>query len=171
MVTPKKPTPTSPAAPASGGKSAVAQTPSARVPSAKPSLPALTSKPSAQATTAKPSAQTAAAKGTHAASATRSARAAGAQAQGSQTTPSQRRAPIVSSASSPETMPSRSNLRGDGPEGVSAAERTALIERAAYFRAQGRGFAPGHEVEDWVAAEQEVDQLRSATGPAKRRAS
>jgi hypothetical protein len=31
-----------------------------------------------------------------------------------------------------------------------------LIEEAAYYRAQRRGFAPGHELDDWIAAEAEV---------------
>lgn len=31
-----------------------------------------------------------------------------------------------------------------------------LIAEAAYYRAQRRGFAPGHEVEDWIEAETEV---------------
>ena len=37
--------------------------------------------------------------------------------------------------------------------------REARIAEAAYFRAQRRGFAPGHELEDWQAAEAEVDGL------------
>jgi hypothetical protein len=41
---------------------------------------------------------------------------------------------------------------------VSAAERQSMIAQAAYFRAERRNFAPGHEVEDWVAAEGEVDR-------------
>ena len=45
-----------------------------------------------------------------------------------------------------------------GP-GDEAAQRQLAIARAAYFRAQQRGFAPGHELEDWVAAEQEVYHL------------
>lgn len=32
----------------------------------------------------------------------------------------------------------------------------AMIAEAAYYRAQQRGFAPGHELEDWLAAEQEA---------------
>ena len=36
------------------------------------------------------------------------------------------------------------------------AERRTLIARAAYYRAQTRGFEPGHELEDWLAAEAEV---------------
>ena len=30
------------------------------------------------------------------------------------------------------------------------------ISTAAYFRAEARGFTPGHELEDWLQAEQEV---------------
>jgi hypothetical protein len=40
---------------------------------------------------------------------------------------------------------------------VSEEERRAMIARAAYFRAERRNFAPGQELEDWVAAEAEVD--------------
>lgn len=35
--------------------------------------------------------------------------------------------------------------------------RHAMIARAAYFRALHRGFAPGHELDDWLAAEAQVD--------------
>jgi hypothetical protein len=35
--------------------------------------------------------------------------------------------------------------------------RHASIAEAAYFRAERRGFAPGHELEDWLAAEDEVE--------------
>jgi hypothetical protein len=34
--------------------------------------------------------------------------------------------------------------------------RQGLIAKAAYLRAERRGFAPGHELEDWLAAEFEV---------------
>jgi hypothetical protein len=40
------------------------------------------------------------------------------------------------------------------PEG-----RRAMISEGAYLRAERRGFAPGHEAEDWLAAEAEVDAL------------
>lgn len=42
---------------------------------------------------------------------------------------------------------------------VSAGERRAMIAQAAYLRAERRGFVPGGEVEDWLAAESEVDAL------------
>jgi hypothetical protein len=37
-----------------------------------------------------------------------------------------------------------------------------MIEQAAYLRAERRGFAPGNETEDWLAAEAEVDALLRA---------
>jgi Protein of unknown function (DUF2934) len=41
---------------------------------------------------------------------------------------------------------------------VSEEERWSMIARAAYFRAQRRNFAPGQELQDWIAAEAEVDR-------------
>lgn len=41
----------------------------------------------------------------------------------------------------------------------SEQERKAMIEKAAYLRAEQRGFAPGHEIEDWLEAEKEIAHL------------
>ncbi len=50
------------------------------------------------------------------------------------------------------SSPLESNLSSaQAPEEVRKA-----IEEAAYYRAQERGFEPGHELEDWVQAESEV---------------
>lgn len=38
--------------------------------------------------------------------------------------------------------------------------REARIAERAYWRAERRGFAPGHELEDWLSAEQDVDQSK-----------
>lgn len=38
-------------------------------------------------------------------------------------------------------------------------QRRSMIARAAYYRAERRGFEPGRELEDWVVAESEVDGL------------
>lgn len=52
---------------------------------------------------------------------------------------------------------------------VDQEQRMALIAEAAYFRAEKRSFAAGHEVEDWVAAEAEIDaKLLRATSSAPR---
>jgi hypothetical protein len=40
-----------------------------------------------------------------------------------------------------------------------SAVRFAKIQQAAYYLAQRRGFEPGHELDDWVAAEREIRQL------------
>ncbi len=40
---------------------------------------------------------------------------------------------------------------------IDADRREAMIREAAYFRAASRGFCPGHEVEDWLTAETEID--------------
>ena len=39
---------------------------------------------------------------------------------------------------------------------ISPDELRKLISEAAYYRAKQRGFAPGHELEDWIQAEAEV---------------
>ena len=38
-------------------------------------------------------------------------------------------------------------------------DRYERIAEAAYLRAEQRGFEPGHEIEDWLAAEKEIDAL------------
>jgi hypothetical protein len=48
-------------------------------------------------------------------------------------------------------------LRFSPPPAVSADERRAMIETAAYLRAEKRQFAAGQDAEDWIAAEAEVD--------------
>jgi hypothetical protein len=40
---------------------------------------------------------------------------------------------------------------------VSPEERDSRISRAAYLRAEARGFAPGGEMEDWLSAERQID--------------
>ena len=40
---------------------------------------------------------------------------------------------------------------------VSNEERYHLIAQAAYYRAEQRNFAPGHELEDWLGAEAEIE--------------
>ena len=49
---------------------------------------------------------------------------------------------------------------------ISAAERRGMIAKAAYLRGERRGFAPGGEADDWLAAEQEIDALLGGTSGA-----
>jgi hypothetical protein len=40
---------------------------------------------------------------------------------------------------------------------VDPVRRREMVAEAAYFNAQHRGFRPGHELDDWLAAENQVD--------------
>jgi len=40
--------------------------------------------------------------------------------------------------------------------------REQYIAEAAYLRAESRGFQPGHELEDWLAAEKALDAMFAA---------
>jgi hypothetical protein len=43
-------------------------------------------------------------------------------------------------------------------------DRGVSIAKLAYLKAERRGFRPGHELEDWLAAENEVDQRLAGEG-------
>ena len=66
----------------------------------------------------------------------------------------------------PSADPRRSTPRPRKPLATRAAvgpeERRAMIAQNAYLRAERRGFEPGHETDDWFAAEAEVDALLRA---------
>jgi hypothetical protein len=51
---------------------------------------------------------------------------------------------------------------GDSQATVTAEERHGMIERAAYLRAERRGFQGGSALEDWLAAEAEIDRQLGA---------
>ena len=51
---------------------------------------------------------------------------------------------------------------GNSQTVFSEDERRRMIAEAAYFRAARREFAPGGELEDWLAAQREVDALLEA---------
>jgi hypothetical protein len=60
--------------------------------------------------------------------------------------------------------PTRKSSREVTPVSVTAArlvgeDRRRMIAEAAYYRAEQRGFVPGQELEDWLAAEMEIDAL------------
>jgi hypothetical protein len=56
----------------------------------------------------------------------------------------------------------RAAAKSDAAVALSESARRAMVEQAAYLRAERRGFAPGGELEDWLAAEVEVDALLRA---------
>jgi len=65
---------------------------------------------------------------------------------------------------------SESGSKATAP-GEGAARREGMIREAAYFRAERRAFAPGYELEDWFAAEREIDcALARSNAPDRRSA-
>ena len=66
----------------------------------------------------------------------------------------QQRTEAAKPAAPASTVPIRNSVSEDA--------RRAMIAQAAYLRAERRGFAPGAELEDWMAAEAEVDALLRA---------
>jgi Protein of unknown function (DUF2934) len=66
-----------------------------------------------------------------------------------------------------EKVTKRKTIRTRAKPGKAAAEtpavdRRLIIEREAYLRAERRGFEPGHELEDWLAAEHSVGSVATA---------
>ena len=53
--------------------------------------------------------------------------------------------------------------RPASPGGCAAENHRRMVAEAAYYRAKERGFVPGHELEDWLAAERELAHLLLAS--------
>lgn len=75
-------------------------------------------------------------------------------------------------AATSKPAPARRVAKPKAPKGAAAVPqkvqvdentRRGMIAESAYLRAERRGFAPGGEEEDWIAAEKEVDALLNAT--------
>ena len=72
--------------------------------------------------------------------------------------------PKIERRSTARTAPQREQPRDGEPRSARPAEQPSpedirrRIEMNAYFKAKQRGFAPGYELEDWLAAEREVKQ-------------
>lgn len=77
------------------------------------------------------------------------------------TKPAPERRPEKPAVSTPASRPQGGIAVGGGNAGSSVSrlspeEIYKLIQESAYFKAKARGFAPGHEVQDWIEAEAEV---------------
>lgn len=60
-------------------------------------------------------------------------------------------------AATPKTSTPRAKKATAGS--ISEEMRQHMIREAAYYRAQHRGFGGGAEMEDWCAAEREIDVM------------
>jgi hypothetical protein len=79
--------------------------------------------------------------------------------------PAPKKASSKAAAPTPQKTPTSPSFDSNARANISQEELRRLISEAAYYRAKQRGFAPGHELEDWIAAEAEViGRLNSPRG-------
>jgi hypothetical protein len=68
-------------------------------------------------------------------------------------------APHTKPAPAPQPpLPRDEKPASPGPASVNPEQRLAMIEEAAYYKAEKRNFASGFEAEDWAEAEREIDE-------------
>jgi hypothetical protein len=72
--------------------------------------------------------------------------------------------PSPRTKSNPVPAPSKTGTAASSD--VTADQRREMIATAAYLRAEQRGFSGGSEVEDWLAAEAEIDRTLSESSRA-----
>lgn len=63
----------------------------------------------------------------------------------------------------PQAVPiaAEAGLSAVPAEPIDPAQRHAMIAEAAFFIAQTRSFTPSQELDDWLAAEREIEQRLS----------
>jgi hypothetical protein len=71
-------------------------------------------------------------------------------------------APARARAKAPTPRVRKTAAKAPARVTISEDVRRGMIAEGAYLRAERRGFAPGHEEEDWLAAEAEVEALLKA---------
>ncbi len=67
-------------------------------------------------------------------------------------------APASKPAATAKSIPAKNVKKNT----VTPEERYKMIATAAFFRAERRGFATGHETEDWSASEAEIEAMLNA---------
>lgn len=80
-------------------------------------------------------------------------------------TPAAAKPRTTAAATAPTAKPASKPVEKSGARGSAAPDgetRYRWIAQAAYLRAERRGFAPGGEVDDWLAAEAEFLSLYGA---------
>lgn len=69
--------------------------------------------------------------------------------------------PIASATAADDVLSVHATAGAESPIGPKAEQapgsRHQTIAQAAYFLAQARGFEQGHELDDWLAAERQID--------------
>ncbi|NJD36576.1 MAG: DUF2934 domain-containing protein [Betaproteobacteria bacterium] len=65
----------------------------------------------------------------------------------------------VNTRKAPPAKPLRRARKSEASSGDYDCPREQMIAEAAYFRAERRGFTPGNEMSDWLAAEADVESI------------
>jgi len=83
--------------------------------------------------------------------------------------PSPRKHPLPSRAPQPapealaaDAVAEVLEIHDDAPDGLATVDeefRREMIATAAYHIAEQRGFEPGHELDDWIAADAAIDAM------------
>jgi Protein of unknown function (DUF2934) len=68
-------------------------------------------------------------------------------------------------AAAPPSRATQAKPDGAQSGSVTQEQRQFMICEAAYYIAEHRGFEPGHDVDDWLEAEQQIDDV--LTSPAR----
>lgn len=86
---------------------------------------------------------------------------------GTQKRPSVAAPPVKRRAGKSQQVAARTKGRtGEDSLGrIDAGARHIMIAEAAYYRAQRRGFENGHDLQDWLEAEAEIDLLLPDSKP------
>lgn len=67
---------------------------------------------------------------------------------------------ISKTAKGPKSTAAKQKKGGDYESAdITPEERHTMVAEAAYYRAEQHGFNPDRQIEDWLAAEEEVDLL------------
>jgi hypothetical protein len=69
--------------------------------------------------------------------------------------------PAPKSAAKPAAAakPAKAAAKKSGAAALTPEQRRCYVEVAAYYMAERRGFTGGNEMDDWMAAEAEIDRL------------
>jgi Protein of unknown function (DUF2934) len=71
---------------------------------------------------------------------------------------------VTAGAQAPGTNPAI-RLPSTEPNALTPETRWQRTAVAAFYRAEARGFAPGRELDDWLAAERELEAADTGGGP------
>jgi hypothetical protein len=88
------------------------------------------------------------------------------------TSPAATKAPAAPArkAAAPKKAPTvRAAAEPEAAAPATTVDREEMVRTAAYFHAERRGFAPGYEVADWLAALAEVEASVRPASPVKAR--